>query len=73
MESFPSPGDEVEVPWGPGTVAGRVLRVYGPPSRRHVLVAIRLSEADADAEPADQVEESTVSFPAALIRRPTAA
>jgi len=72
MQSFPSPGDKVEVPWGPGTVVGRVLRVYGPRSRRHVLVAIQLSDSN-EAVDADQIEESTVSFPAALIRRPAAA
>jgi len=47
--------------------------VYGPPSRRHVLVAIQLSNSEAGGDDTEQGDESTVSFPAALVRRPAAA
>lgn len=55
--AFPQPGDHVEIAWGISTVVGQVLEVYGPPTSRHVLLAVDLgTEGDAEQWP-------TVSLP----------
>lgn len=59
MPVLPQPGDEVEVPWGPSTVMGRVLAVQGPARRPHLLIEVDLGAAD---------DKPTVSLPAHLVR-----
>lgn len=58
---FPQVGDDVGVKWGLSTVRGRVLEVYGPEARRHVLVAVDLGGWEGDELP-------TVSLPIAEVR-----
>ena len=57
-------GDEVLIPWGFGEVRGTVKEVYGPATRRHVVV---LLTPDLSGEIVD--EPSTVSLPVDKVKK----
>jgi hypothetical protein len=57
-------GDLVIVPWGLGTVVGRISEVYGPPTRRFAVVTL------TPALSGDVVDEATtVSVPLDTLKR----
>ena len=64
MIATPAFGEIVTVPWGIGTVRGKVGEVYGLPGRRQVIVELapELSGHVVD-------EPTTVAFPLASVER----
>lgn len=51
------PGDEISIPWGLDRVRGTVHEVYGPPTRRYVVVLLTPSTSEVVAE------DTTVTLP----------
>lgn len=63
MTAIPRYDEQVEVPWPVGTVRARVLEVYGPPSRLHVLVEVDLGLSDGTKPTYSYPIEQLVRFP----------
>lgn len=62
------PGDKVATPWGLDEIVGVVLEIYGPPSRRSVLVRVPTHGPSGET-----LEESDISFPEHALRAVSAA
>lgn len=61
-------GDKVAVPWGLEEIVGTVVDVYGPRSRRSVLVRVPTHGPSGET-----LAESDVSFPEHVVRVVTSA
>lgn len=61
-------GDKVAVPWGLGEIVGEVEEVYGPTTRKYVVVRVPTHGPTGEI-----LDERNMSFPADWLRLVTAA
>lgn len=61
-------GEEVAITWGVSEVRGRVVEVYGAPTRRHVVVELSPELSDFIV-----AEPTTVSLPVDEVKKVTSA